>query len=202
MDFKPENNIKKEPFFKEIIKLTLICLVVVLVIRWTLVQPFIVQGGSMEPNFSHKDYLIVQEIGYSVTYPKICSHILCLERKSLPFRKVERGEVIVFRFPFSDEYYIKRVIGLPEEKIRIDQGRVFIYSKEIPLGFEFKESYIDSSRKSYGDFEILLKENEYFVLGDNRKRSYDSRIWGPVSKDNIVGTVWLRLWPLSKIRWF
>lgn len=196
-----------KPFFRELIKLSFFCLVIVLIIRWTLIQPFIVQGDSMQSNFESKNYLIIQEIGYSVTYPKISfidqSPVFSLERKGLSLGKIKRGQVIVFQFPKNQtEFFIKRVIGLPGEKIKIIEGKVFIFPSENSSGFEFVEPYIDPQRRSFGNFEISLEKDEYFVMGDNRIQSYDSRMWGPVPKDNIVGKVWLRLWPLSEIRWF
>jgi len=98
-------------------------------------------------------------------------------------------------------YYIKRIVGLPGETVEIKEGKVIIYNTEHPEGFVLKEEYLLNS-KTPGEEKIILGPDEYFVLGDNRSASYDSRSWGPLKKDKIVGLVRLQLWPLSSAKAF
>lgn len=157
----------------EIFKIFLIVAVIVIPIRYFLFQPFFVSGASMEPNFSPQEYLLIDEITYR-------------------FREPRRGEVVVFRAPQSPSYYfIKRIIGLPGETIEIKDGSVIIYNLDWPHGKMLEEPYIQISTP--GLLKIDLKKNEYFVLGDNRNHSSDSRAWGGVPRENIIGKVWLTL---------
>jgi len=143
-------------------------------IRIFLFEPFFVKGSSMEPNYHPYDYLIVDKLTYRFSEPK-------------------RGDVIVFKPPFdSSVYYIKRVIGLPGEKIVLKDSKIFIYNKEYPNGFELKEDYLQG-HTTFGNQEITLGKDEYFVLGDNREVSSDSRTWGPVKRERIVGKVLFHL---------
>lgn len=161
----------------EILETIIISVLAVFIIRTFLFQPFLVSGASMEPNFSNGDYLLIDEISYR-------------------FRPPQRGEVIVFEPPAGGGYFIKRIIGLPDEKIRIKDGQIEIFNvqnQEITL----KENYLSSDLKTFGDSEIVLGPNQYFVLGDNRNYSFDSRAWGPLFQDRIVGLVKLRIWPLT-----
>jgi len=152
-----------------------------MVIRTFLVQPFLVSGDSMEPNFSDGNYLMVDELSYR-------------------FKNPERGEVIVFKYPENPSlYYIKRIVGLEGEKISIKEGKVSIFNKEHPEGFVLEEDYIPSGITS-GNIEVVLGDNQYFVMGDNRRYSFDSRSWGPLDEKNILGVVRLNLWPFEKVR--
>jgi len=177
----------------EIVEVGLIAVITVVVVRHFLVQPFVVFGRSMEPNFSQGDYLLIDEISYHYRIP-------------------QRGEVVVFRSPdkaaeicssHEPSFFIKRIIGLPEEKISIKNNQIMIFNKENPDGFKLPESYLtsifDSSLIKMNGMEIQLDKGEYFVVGDNRSESCDSRSWGPVQKSAIVGLVRLRLWPLTKV---
>lgn len=171
-------------FIGEVLKMTLISLAIVLPIRYFLIQPFYVKGASMEPTFYDHEYLIIDEITYR-------------------FREPERGEVIVFRYPMApNQYFIKRLIGLPGEKIKIQNNQITItdtQGKEFVLNEPYL-SFQDSPK--HLDTEIELKEDEYFVLGDNRSESFDSRFFGPVKRKYIVGRVWLRGWPFNRITKF
>ena len=132
---------------------------------------------SMFPSFNDKDYLIVDELSYRFNNP-------------------QRGEVIVFRYPQDpSQYYIKRIIGMPEETVEVKDGKVVIYSRDNPLGSELREKYLEENTP--GDMKIKLDDNEYFVMGDNRDASSDSRRWGPLYKHLIVGKAWFRVWPVS-----
>lgn len=168
---------------KENIEMILLALMIVLPIRYFLIQPFVVHGSSMEPNFSPKDYLIVDELSYR-------------------FRDPKRFEVVVFKAPNnSKQYYIKRIIGLPNERVIIKNSEIFIVDvngKTIKL----EESFLPQNIKTTGDIDIVLNQDQYFLLGDNRFASYDSRNWGPISKKLIIGRVWIRLWPINSITVF
>ena len=161
----------------EVVKVVLISLAIILPVRMFLIQPFYVEGASMEPSFYDKEYLIINEITYR-------------------FNEPQRGEVIVFKYPKNPrQYYIKRIIGLPGETIEIRDGQVHI-NNEI-LGEEYIELLSSDNRRT-----VVLGDNEYFVLGDNRKNSSDSRIFGPLKGKYIIGKVWFRGWPLERISTF
>ncbi len=162
-------------FWKELIKLVLLSLLIVVPFRIYIAQPFIVDGASMDPTFSSGNYLIVDEITYR-------------------FRAPERGSVLIFKYPVDPrKSFIKRVIGLPGEKVSIVLGQVTITNAEYPDGFVLNEPYIKFIKKESADFSLGPKE--YFVMGDNRLGSADSRMWGPVPEANIIGRPIIRLFP-------
>jgi signal peptidase I len=117
---------------------------------------------------------------------------------------MKRGEVVVFRYPKNPSvFYIKRIVGLPGEKIEIKDNKVKIYNSKNPSGFVLDESaYLPASVETLGEQTINLTDQEYFVMGDNRKYSSDSRSWGPVPSDDIIGRVLLRAWPFGKAKIF
>lgn len=167
-------------FIWETIKVVVISLAIILPIRYYLVQPFFVKGASMESNFEDGDYLLVDEISYR-------------------FEKPARGDVIVFRYPEDrSQFFIKRVIGLPGETVEIKNDKVIIYNAKNPGGIALTENYLDSKQETLGNMLMRLDENEYFVLGDNRLASSDSRRWGPVNKTLITGKAFLRAWPIGR----
>ena len=170
-------------FLLDALKILLIALAIVIPVRMLLFQPFIVKGNSMEPNYHSADYLIIDEVSFRLRDP-------------------QRGEVIVFNYPKdTSQRYIKRIIALPGETIEIRSGEVFVIKANSNIQEKIDESlYItDKVREewknglSYGP--LTLKENEFFVMGDNRNYSSDSRKWGVVPKKNIVGRILLRLSP-------
>ena len=172
-------------FIWETIKIVIISLAIIIPVRYYLVQPFFVRGASMTPNFDNGQYLVIDEISYR-------------------FGEPERGEVIVFKYPLNpSQYYIKRIIGLPEETIEIKDGQVILYNQDFPQGKIIDESsYLADGIITWGETKIELSEDEYFVLGDNRQASSDSRQWGGLNKENIIGRVWLRAWPFSLAKVF
>jgi signal peptidase I len=167
-------------FFIELLKTVILALVIVLPIRIFLFQPFIVKGQSMEPAFENGDYLIVDELTYR-------------------FKNPQRGEIIVFKLP-QGQRLIKRIIGLPGETVEIKEGQIKIINSKGEFLLDEKK-YLQQEG-SFGDLRISLNEDEYFVLGDNRAHSLDSRIFGPIKKEQIIGRVIIRLWPLNSISLF
>ncbi len=166
-------------FIWETIKIVVISLAIIIPIRYYLVQPFFVKGASMEANFEDGNYILIDEISYQ-------------------FRGPTRGEVVVFRFPEDKtQFFIKRIIGLPEETVEIKNDKVIIHNKQHPEGFVLQEKYLSAGQHTLGDLRIKLDPNEYFVMGDNRLRSFDSRSWGPVNRALITGRVFFRVWPVS-----
>lgn len=164
----------------EILEIAAIAIAAVFLIRSTVVQPFLVSGSSMTPTFSDSDYLLVDQLTYR-------------------FRAPERGEVAVFRYHTtpsdSSTYFIKRIIGLPGEEVRVRGGQVNIINSEHPQGFVLNEPYLTPGADTSGNVDAVLGPDEYFVLGDNRSYSFDSRSWGELKRSDIVGLVRLRLWP-------
>lgn len=173
-------------FIWDLLEVVIIAAVVVLPIRYFLVQPFFVQGQSMEPNFHNGDYLIIDELSYRLREP-------------------QRGEIVVFKFPQdTSQYYIKRIIGLPGETLEIDGSRIIVFNQENPNGLILREDYLDIANRQVdlGKIKITLREDEFYVLGDNRRASYDSRRWGVLPQKDIIGRVWLRAWPVSAAQAF
>ena len=166
----------------EVAKVVIVSLAIVLPIRYFVIQPFIVRGASMEPNFENREYLVIDEFSFY-------------------FRNPKRSEVIVFRYPRDPrQFFIKRVIGLPGETVGIHDGKVFIDGEEL------KESYIPENFGTQGAFflqtgqEVTVPEGQFFVMGDNRNNSSDSRYWGFVPMKDIVGRAWFVYWPPSSVR--
>lgn len=188
-------------FLWEVAKVFLWALVIIMPIRVFLFQPFFVQGASMEPNFDDGDYLIINELGYKQTEIGFGDVDLF---KVGSFKEFQRGDVVVFRYPKNpSQFFIKRVIGLPGEQVKVENGKVTIYNKENPQGTLLDEKqYLPAGLVTNGAVERKLSEDEYFVMGDNRQFSHDSRAWGAVNKDKIVGKVLLRAWPLPKANIF
>ncbi|MEK7154414.1 MAG: signal peptidase I [Patescibacteria group bacterium] len=179
---KPQRRLRQETliFVWETIKVVIISLAIIIPIRYFLVQPFFVKGASMEATFDDGDYILIDEISYR-------------------FKEPSRGDVIIFRYPLDQsQFFIKRVVGLPEETVEIKNDRVIIYNKQRPEGFALNEPYLMPGQNTTGSLRIKLDPNEYFVLGDNRLQSSDSRRWGPVNRSLITGRVFLRAWPINK----
>lgn len=175
-----ENQKPKESFLKEVIVFTSILVLVTLPIRMYIAQPFLVSGASMEPTFDTGDYLIVDQVTYRLTDPK-------------------RGDVVIFRYPEDpSKFFIKRIIGLPGEKVNIRNGEVTVTTlsgQEI----EINEPYVFKIHKTTSSTQ--LSDDEYFVMGDNRISSADSRTWGPLKEDLLIGRALFRLYPLNEINY-
>lgn len=189
-----EKNLNPEPvrnFFKEslffiweLAKIVLVSLAIIIPVRYFLIQPFYVKGASMEPNFEDHQYLIVDELSYR-------------------FRAPERGEVVVFRYPLSPkDHFIKRIIGLPGDKLEFNDNEIKVYNKQFPDGLVLKEPYITRLMTAKMNKTVLVGDNEFYLLGDNRPESMDSRSFGAVKKSAITGRVFFRGWPIDKVGFF
>jgi signal peptidase I len=174
-----ENQKTKIQQFWELVRFAIIAIAIVIPIRIFIAQPFIVSGSSMVPTFEDGEYLIVDELSYRLGSPK-------------------RDDVVVFRYPNDQKkFFIKRIIGLPSEIIDIKGNEVMITNKENLDGFKLDQPYVKNIANNNIHYE--LKDNEYFVMGDNRSSSSDSRYWGAVPKKLLIGKAFLRLLPISKI---
>ncbi len=186
MEHEPQKSHDEKPVekssFLEIIKFILIALFIVIPFRIFIAQPFIVNGASMDPTFETGQYLIVDQLSYRFEEPK-------------------RDSVVIFKYPKdTTKYFIKRIIGLPGETVEINGTEVTIKNATNPNGFVLPEPYVLHSKEDM--MTITLKDNEYFVMGDNRAGSSDSRIWGPVKKTLIIGRPLVRLLPVTEINLF
>lgn len=186
-------------FFKELIEIAILSLVIVLPIRYFLAQPFLVSGASMDNTFHNGNYLIVNEISYR-------------------FEEPQRGDVIIFRVPpkglefqhvdkSKTVFYIKRIIGLPGEKVNVNGDKITIYKTATSTsGTTLVEPYahIDTAPSSFTTIKetVTLGKDEYFVVGDNRHNSSDSRLWGTLPRQNIRGKVFMRLFPITELSLF
>lgn len=172
--FMPEEH--RENVFTELLKFALIAVIIVVPVRLFIAQPFIVSGASMEPTFDNGEYLIVDELTYRFDEPK-------------------RGDVIVFKYPKDpSQYFIKRVIGLPGETVTISGSSVSVMKAD-NITVALEEPYVINEGNG-GDLTVHLGEAEYFVMGDNRPESSDSRVWGVLPEENIIGRALVRLLPI------
>jgi signal peptidase I len=172
-------------FLLEVLKVVIVSLAIIIPVRYFVIQPFYVRGASMEPNFHDNEYLIINEITYRFSEP-------------------QRGDIVVLRNPNNrSDFFIKRVIGLPDERIEVSRGEVTVYNDEFSSGFILDESdYLDPTVYTGGNDVTELGPEEYFVMGDNRNSSLDSRSFGAIPRSDIVGKAWLRAWPPQKMTLF
>lgn len=173
---------KKASFWKEIIKFTFITLIIVIPFRIFIAQPFVVSGASMDPTFEDGEYLVVDQLSRRIESP-------------------QRESVIIFKYPKdTTKFFIKRVIGLPGETVEISDGKVKIINQEHPDGLILDEPYVAAENQKTDELtEEKLGPNEYFVMGDNRLGSLDSRAWGPVPESFIIGRPLVRLLPIGRM---
>lgn len=185
-------------FLKELFIVVAMSLVIVLPVRIYIAQPFIVSGQSMDQTFADKQYLIVDQFTYRF------------------IQEPKRGEVVIFRVPEEalalsnyvldkKMYFIKRIIGIPGDTVEVKDNQVTIYNTENPNGLKLQEDYvyIDKMIPTRNvNIKVELKSDEYFVMGDNRNNSSDSRFWGPLKRINIKGRPLVRLFPFTKISIF
>ncbi len=174
-----EDQIPKQSSFWELVRYAFIALLIVVPFRIFIAQPYVVSGSSMDPTFKDGDYLIVDQL-------------------SKRFEEPERGSVLIIRYPKDpSKFFIKRLIAFPNEKVEIKNGKVIVSNADNPDGIILEDSYVVYQKNE--NFLAELKDDEYFVMGDNRAGSSDSRIWGSLPKENIIGRPIVRLLPLSKI---
>lgn len=157
--------------------------VTVKLLQTFIIQPFIVDGGSMLPTFHNREFLLVDKLSYRVQNP-------------------HRGDVAIFKLyegsqnPYSGKHLIKRIIGLPGERVVVRDGRTFIYNATNLDGFELDESYVTYKDLSK-NIDLTLGADEYFMMGDNRAQSYDSRSWGALKEKDLKGQVLFRIYPFA-----
>lgn len=165
---------------RELVTFVLLALLIVVPFRLFIAQPFVVQGASMYPTFETGQYIIIDQLSYR-------------------FGEPERGDVITFKYPEDPSvFFIKRIIGLPGEKITVDGDVVTITQPGVGT-FVLTEPYANFDGPSFGRQTYELGEDEYFVMGDNRPKSSDSRLWGPLPEENIMGKAFFRLLPPTEI---
>jgi signal peptidase I len=181
----PEQSAGKElmrkyaSFVWEVAKVVAISLAIIIPVRYYLMQPFYVKGASMEPNFYNYEYLVIDELTYRFNDPA-------------------RGDVVVLHNPKDpDQFFIKRIIGLPGETIEVKNHHVLINGTTLD-----ETPYLDETVETWGNQKVSLGEDDYYVMGDNRSESLDSRVFGAVSKDDFIGRTWIRAWPLNRIDHF
>lgn len=182
-DLPPEQGFigKVGSFLLELVKIAVLAGLTIGLVRYFLFKPFYVKGQSMEPNFEERDYLIIDELSYRLRAP-------------------QRGEVVVFHYRPTDDYFLKRIIGLPGERVKVDGNKVVIYNEANPQGLVLDEKYL--TEVTPGSITITLGVHQYFVMGDNRDASFDSRRFGAIGEDDMVGRVWFRGWPFSRVTTF
>ncbi|MDZ7726016.1 MAG: signal peptidase I [Candidatus Campbellbacteria bacterium] len=168
-------------FIGDLLRFSLLSIIIVVPIRLFIASPFVVNGSSMDPTFHTGEYLIVDQLSYQFSEP-------------------ERGDVVIFHFPQNpSQFFIKRVIGLPGETVVLEGNKVKIINTEHPNGFYLDQSFLTHKSPKEEEEIFKLREDEYVVLGDNRTASSDSRVWGTVDERLIVGRALLRLFPLSTV---
>lgn len=164
----------------------------VAILHFFVFQAFYVSGSSMEPDFHDGDYLIISKL--PVTFNNLLTH-----SNDINF---QRGQVLVFKSPQNAKvFFIKRVIGLPGDRVVIKDGKVTIYNKDNPSGLVLHENYTDSSQSTLGDIDEVVEDGKLFVLGDNRSLngSYDSREWGQLPQANVTGIARLKSCPSANL---
>lgn len=160
-------------------------IILVKIIQAFLIQPFIVDGASMLPTYHNQEFLLVDKLSYNLKVPS-------------------RGDIMIFKLyennnnPYEGKHLIKRVIGLPGERIVVKHGVTTIYNKKNPEGFILDESYVEY-KETQKDVDMTLDDHHYFVMGDNRAQSYDSRDWGALDEVNIKGQVLFRIYPFKQV---
>lgn len=170
-------------YFIDIVETLVVAAAIFVVVYLFLLQPHQVRGASMEPNLSDGQYILTDKISYRFGDPN-------------------RGDIIVFKAPVDENFdYIKRIVGLPEETISMGDGNIIIKNPENPNGFTLEEPYSINGVNSPGEVlsngtEFTIPKDTYFVLGDNRGQSFDSREWGELPKENIIGKGWIKYWPI------
>jgi len=169
----------------DLVKTAIIVIILVVVTRGFILQPFIVEGSSMAPRFHTNDYLLVDKLSYHL-------------------HAVQRGDIVVFKYPYNTSVnYVKRVIGLPGETVKIDNGSVYIINAQNPNGMKLTEPYIIDNAPTVpssgaSEAQYVVPADSYFVMGDNRPASSDSREWSFLPKSDLIGRVIIQAFPLAQ----
>jgi signal peptidase I len=182
----PKKTAEEQDFWRfaaELLRTALIVVILAYVLRLFVFEPFVVEGTSMSPRFETNDFLIIDKITYH-------------------FESPQRGDIIVFKYPYdTSTNYIKRIIGLPGETVKIANNQVTIYNSSHQNGFILSEPYVSSGNvtavSDLSKNEFTVPQGEYFVLGDNREASSDSRAWGYLPSTDIIGKVDIEAYPFS-----
>ncbi len=163
----------------EVVKVVAISLAIIIPVRYFLLQPFYVKGASMEPNYEDHEYLLIDELSFR-------------------FREPKRGEVVVFKYPNDpSQYFIKRVIGLPGDGVDVREDGVYVNGNKLDEG-----AYLSPTLAIGNTASTVVPSGSYFLMGDNRPASLDSRVFGPVQRSFIVGKTWIRAWPFNRLSHF
>lgn len=167
--------------YRSLFLYTFLALFIALFVRLYIAAPYLVSGASMEPTFATLDYLVLDRISYRFDEP-------------------HRGDVIIFKYPHDpSRSFIKRIIGLPGETVVLQDNTVIIKNEAHPEGFILDEPYIAASNQRPSNLSMTLTDEQYFVMGDNRRASADSRSWGALPEQNIIGRAYVRLFPFNEI---
>jgi signal peptidase I len=201
----------KKPWYREYAEALFVAAILALIIRTFVIQAFKIPSGSMEDTLLIGDHLLVSKFIYGVQVPFV-------DGRYLTIREPQRGDVIVFEFPedegknfFQRRDFIKRVIGVPGDTVEVRNKQVFVNGElqQIPQAIH-KESNVVAPGFGPRDFmpPVTVPPDNYFVMGDNRDRSYDSRFWGFVEESKIKGLAFIKYWSwdsqagwLDKVRW-
>lgn len=170
-----EKGHSKKSTIREIVESLLIALILALLIRTFIFQPFWIPTGSMDPTLKVQDHIIVNKFGYHFWEP-------------------QQGDIVVFKYPLDPERdFVKRLIGKSGEKVEIRNSKVYINGQVMP------ENYLPQGLRFQDFGPVIVPENSYLMLGDNRNNSEDSRVWGPLPKDLVIGKAVLVYWPIDRI---
>lgn len=167
-------------FFLDFLETSVVALSIFVVVYLFFVQPHEIKGNSMEPNLHNNEYILTDKISYR-------------------FHEAARGDIVIFKAPTNpDVDYIKRVIGLPGDKVKIQKGFVYVNGNELNEPYLHDQTFLLPGNSMREGFEVTVPQNHYFVMGDNRPHSSDSREFGPIPSSSIVGKALLRYWPLNQ----
>ncbi len=174
-DLKKDIKKRKKSMIRELLETVISAGIIAFIIITFIGQVTVVRGASMEPTLHDRERLIANKISYR-------------------FESPERNEIIIFKPPIGiKRNYIKRIIGIPGDKIEIVNGKIYVNDQAL------EEPYV--KHRSYENMPpTIVPDDSFFVLGDNRPNSSDSRYWGFVPRKNVVGKAWVVFWPLNKIR--
>jgi signal peptidase I len=182
---------------RELFETVILALLIFLALQFS-VRTYRVEGLSMRPTLDQGQYVLVNKLVYLRFDPRVMADLVPFfeidgGRTVFTFHAPRRGEIVIFQFPGDQSRdFVKRVVGVPGDRIEIRQGQLYVNGEGL------EEAYI--THPDRGDTpEITVPPDAYYVLGDNRRASNDSRDWGPVPGDNLVGRAWVSFWPLDRL---